>query len=405
MRKPASFLTFLAAAVFAPAWIAIGASLAQADDWASIRSAAKGQTVYWNAWGGGDTTNAYIAWVADRVEDEHGVDLVHVKLNDTVEAVRKVLAEKSAGRDQGGSVDLIWINGENFKAMKDADLLYGPLDSVLPNFALIDPEEKPTTRIDFTVPTDGLEAPWGMAKLVFIHDSAKLPTPPGSIREILDHAKANPGRVTYPAPPDFTGTTFLKQALYEMVIDPSVLLHPAGNNFEGVTAPLWALLDELDPVLWRNGRDYPKNKTALRQLLDDDEVDIAITFDVGEASAAINNGLLPETARTFVLRDGTIGNTHFVAIPYNAANKEGAMVVANFLMSPEAQAKKQHPDIWGDQTVLTMSRLDAAGRALFEALPKGVATLGPAELGPSLPEPHPSWMVMIEARWLERYGS
>jgi ABC-type uncharacterized transport system YnjBCD substrate-binding protein len=41
-----------------------------------------------------------------------------VKLDDTANAVAKVLAEKAAGKNEGGSVDLIWINGENFASMK-----------------------------------------------------------------------------------------------------------------------------------------------------------------------------------------------------------------------------------------------------------------------------------------------
>ena len=52
---------------------------------------------------------------------------------------------------------------------------------------------------------------------------------------------------------------------------------------------------------------------------------------------------------------GTIGNTHFVAIPYNSSAKEGAQVVANFLLSPEAQARKLDPTVWGDPTVLGLS--------------------------------------------------
>src|SRR3546814_5194528 len=57
---------------------------------------------------------------------------------------------------------------------------------------------------------------------------------------------------------------------------------------------------------------------AQRQLLDDGEVDIALSFYPSEASSAIASGLLPETARTFVLDGGTIGNTHFVAIPFRS---------------------------------------------------------------------------------------
>lgn len=378
---------------------------ADQTEWQDILETAKGQTVYWNAWGGGDVYNDYIAWVADRVSGEYGVTVEHVKLSDTAEAVRKVLAERTAGRITDGSVDLIWINGENFKAMKDNALLYGPITDKLPNFQLVDTEALPATVLDFTVPTDGLESPWGQAKLVFIHDSETTPDPPKSIDAILTYAEENPGRVTYPAPPDFTGTTFLKQVLYSKVEDPSVLLRPAGDNFDAVTAPIWQYLDRITPVLWRNGNDYPKTGTALVQLLDDGEIDLAFSFVVGEASTAITEGRLPKTARSFVLDGGTIGNVHFVAIPFNASAKEGAMVVANFLLSPEAQAHKLSPEVWGEPTVLSFDRMSANDRSLFEAVPTHEATLGPDELGKTLPEPHPSWMTRIEETWLRRYGS
>jgi putative thiamine transport system substrate-binding protein len=378
---------------------------AQAQEWSQIEQKARGQTVYWNAWGGDEAINAYIRWVGERVAEDYGVTVEHVKLADTADAVRKVVAEKSAGRNDGGSVDLIWINGENFKAMKDQALLHGPITDTLPNYALIDTKANPAVELDFTIPTEGLESPWGQAKLVFIYDSTVLQDPPKTMIALQAYALAHPGRVTYPAPPQFLGTTFLKQALYEVVETPDALLQPAGDNFESVTAPLWAYLDKIHPALWREGRDYPDGDDALIRLLDEGAVDFALSFHPGRASSAITQGLLPDTARTFVLDGGTIGNTHYVAIPYNAAHKEGAMVLANFLLSPEAQAQKQDPDIWGDMTVLTMDKLAPEGRALFDALPRGIATLSPAELGPTLPEPHPSWMTQIENKWLERYGS
>jgi putative thiamine transport system substrate-binding protein len=391
-----------AALTLAPLTVS-GAAIAQ--DWQETVAEAEGGQVYWNAWGGGEAINAYIAWVGDRLEEDHDIELVHVKLGDTAEAVRKVVAEKAAGRDSGGSVDLIWINGENFKAMKDQGLLHGPFVDRLPNVALTNALTDPSLMLDFTIPTEGLEAPWGRAKLVFIHDTETVAEPPSSMMDLLAHAKANPGRVTYPAPPDFLGSTFMKQALHELVADPEALLLPAGDNFDAVTAPLWAFLDELHPVLWRDGGNFPENEDALIRLLDEGAVDFAISFQPGKASSAIAQGLLPETARTFVFADGTIGNTHYVAIPYNAANRAAALVLANFLMSPEAQARKQDPEVWGDMTVLDMNKLTEADRALFEALPRGVATLPVEDLGATLPEPHPSWMTMTEAAWLERYGS
>ncbi|MEL7349763.1 MAG: ABC transporter substrate-binding protein, partial [Pseudomonadota bacterium] len=341
----------------------------------------------------------------DQVEERYGVSVTHVKLSDTAEAVSRVLAEKTAGTDAGGAVDLIWINGENFAAMKRNDLLFGPWAEDLPNWQYVDVEGKPTVRKDFTVPTEGLEAPWGSSQIVFYYDTAVTPEPPTSIPAFLDWASANPGRFAYPEPPDFSGTTFLKQALIALAEDPAVLQQPVEEAiYAGTVAPLWAYLDALTPNLWRGGQAYPQNAAKLRQLMADGEIEIAFSFNIAEASAAIANFELPDTVRSFVLDGGTIGNTNFVAIPYNATAKEGAMVLANFLMSPEAQAEKQNPEVWGSFTVLDVEALPAEDKARFDALDLGIATLSPAELGAALPEPHPSWMVRIEQDWAERYG-
>ena len=143
-------------------------------DWAKVLGEAKGQTVYFNAWGGDQAVNGYLEWVAGETKRRFGVDVVQVKLDDTATAVAKVVAEKAAGKSQGGSVDLVWINGENFAAMKRQGLLLtSPWADQLPNSRFVDSEDKPTVRSDFTVPVDGLESPWGMAKLVFFYDSKR----------------------------------------------------------------------------------------------------------------------------------------------------------------------------------------------------------------------------------------
>jgi putative thiamine transport system substrate-binding protein len=393
-------------ALFALALCALPAGQAAAESWADTLTEARGQTVYWNAWGGDEQINAYITWVGEQAQARFGIEVSHVKLTDTAEAVARVVAEKAAGRLDDGSVDLIWLNGENFAALKSQKLLYGPFVEELPNFRYVDTTGKPTTLVDFTIPTDGFEAPWGMAQFVFLYDVAAIAEPPRSIPALLDWAKAHPGRFTYPAPPDFIGSTFLKQALIELTPDPAVLQRPADRaDFAAVTAPLWQWLEAIKPYLWRNGTTYPASGPALHQLLDDGEVDFSMAFNPAEASNLIDAGRLPTTVRTFILEAGTIGNTHFVAIPFNAAHKAAAEVVADFLMSPEAQAHKQDPRVWGDGTVLDLDALDPADRTRFDALPQGVATLPPDQLVPVRPEPHPSWMTEIEAEWLRRFSS
>ncbi len=380
---------------------------ATGSDWPATLEAARGSTVYWHAWGGDPRINDYIAWVARTVEQRFGIVLNHVKVDDTANVVQAVLAEKAAGIATDGSVDLVWINGENFAAMKQNGLLQpeGWADT-LPNFKFVDTVGKPTTLSDFTIPTDGLEAPWGMAQLVFFHDSAVVADPPHSLRALADWTKVHPGRFTYPAPPDFVGSTFLKQAMVDLAADPAPLYRPLeASAFETAAAPVFALLDEIHPNLWRQGRTFPLNYTALRQLMADGEVDFAFAFNPAAASNAIAAGELPETVRSFVFDGGTIGNTHFVAIPFNSGSAEAARVVADFLMSPEAQARKQDPAIWGDPTVLDVVALEPSYAALFAAIDLGPATLTPARLGKALPEPHPSWMVEIEAEWMRRYSA
>ena len=395
-----------AAGLVAAALAASPSVAADAPDpanWDAVTEAARGQTVYWNAWGGSTTTNDFIAWVGARVADTYGVTLEHVKLSDTADAVSRVIAEKQAGQDSGGAIDMIWINGANFAAMKEAELLFGPFAESLPNWSVVDFEGK-TVQTDFTVPVEGYESPWAMAQVVFMYDTADIAAPLGSMGAILEWAQANPGRFTYPQPPDFLGTTFLKQALIDLTDDQAVLSEAAGDNYDAVTAPLWAFLEELTPHLWRQGRAYPATGPRQLQLMADDEIDLAISFSPGEASTAIANFQLPETVRTFVLDKGTLGNASFVAIPYNANAQAGAMVVANFLLSPEAQARAQDPSVLGYGTVLSMAKLDSDDRALFDGLDLGVATLTPAELGTVLPEPHPSWMTRIAEDWAARYG-
>ena len=376
--------------------------------WDTVVEQARGQTVYFNAWGGSENINAYIEWAGSRIMENYGVELVHVKLDDTANAVAKVVAEKAAGRNDAGTVDLIWINGENFASMKRQDLLLGGgWAQKLPNWQYVDIENKPTILTDFTIPTDGQESPWGMAKLVFFYDGARTDagTLPQSADGLLEWAKANPGRFSYPQPPDFIGSSFLKQVLSEKVVDRSVLLKPVvEEEFDAVTKPLFDYLDQLHPVMWRSGGAYPQNYPAMRQLLADSELDIIFAFNPAEASSAIANGELPDTVRSFTFPGGTLSNTHFVAIPYNAAAKAGALVLANFLISPEAQAHKQDPQVWGDPTVLNVGKLDTEDKAKFDALDLGIATLAPEELGPALDEPHPTWMDRLETEWKRRYG-
>ena len=384
------------------------------SSWQQIEAQGSNQDVYFYAWGGDPQINAYLQWAAKQVDDKYNINLVHVKLSDTSEAVSRVLAEKSANNNDKGSVDLIWINGANFATMSENSLLLKQWANKLPNFALTDPENNPAVNFDFGVPTNGMEAPWGQTSLTFYYDSLSTDKPPTTLNELVNWTAQNSGRFSYPKPPDFLGMSFLKYAL--------VMLHenqdaktgentkaqlnlPATEqNTDIILAPLWAFLDDLHPTLWRKGEQFVQTGAHMRRLVDDTELSLAFTFSAPEVPAAVQRYDLPESIRSYAMSDGSLSNTHFVAIPYNASHPQAAQLVANFLLSPEAQAKKQTPDIWGDKTVLVPSTLNPEQQALFKENKPHPSALPFDSIKRTVSEPHPSWVDAIMQGWQARYG-
>ncbi|EPG6259787.1 ABC transporter substrate-binding protein [Klebsiella aerogenes] len=391
MRSLRYCLIWLAALLLAP-------TLANADEnWQSISQQARGQTVWFNAWGGDPAVNRYLDWVSAEVKRDYAVDLRIVHIADAADAVKRIQTEARAGRSRGGSIDLLWVNGENFRTLKQANLLRSDWAEKLPNWRYVD-TRKPV-REDFSIATDGAESPWGSAQLTFIARRSQLAQPPDSAQALLAFATAHPGSVTYPRPPDFTGTAFLEQLLVALTDRPEALRQPPQEtSFAAVTAPLWAYLDRLHPLLWRQGRDFPLSPARMDAMLAQGTLQLSLTFNPLHAQQKAASGELPQDSYSFGFKQGMLGNVHFVAIPANARATAGAQVVANFLLSPQAQLRKADPQIWGDPSVLEPEKLNDAQRAAFYAV-------RPKATPPMLAEPHAAWVDALEQEWLRRYGT
>ena len=374
---------------------------ADAFTWPQILEHSRGQTVDWYMYGGFASTNEYVnGYLAPRLKALYDINLRQVPIKDIAEIVSKILVEKQAGKIEGGEVDLMWINGENFRTCKKNGLLFGPFADLLPNQKLVD-WSRPSVFNDFGEPVEGLESPWGSAQVVMIYDSKRIPKPPQTVADLLVWIQKNPGRFTYPAPPDFTGSVFVRHIFYHVSGDVNYWQgNYAEQQFEKAADKTYQVLLELAPKLWRQGKTYPQSPVQLHQLLADGEVDFAMSYHPAKASEMIHDGLYPDTVRTFVFKEGTISNTHFVAIPFNASDKEGAMVVANFLISPEAQLQKANTEVWGDLPAIDIQRLDPDWQAKFQNLARGVATLSDKELqSHQLPEPPSQILIRLEKGW------
>lgn len=370
---------------------------AGAADWPQIEQEAKGQTVWFNAWGGDEAVNHYLDWVSGEVKRDYAIDLRIVHIADAADTVKRIQTESRAGRKTNGSVDLLWVNGENFRTLKEANLLRTGWAEQLPNWRYVD-VTKPV-REDFSVPVEGAESPWGSAQLTFIARQQQTQQPPRSAQALLEFAKAHPGTVTYPRPPDFTGTALLEQLLINLTGQPDALKQPPEEKtFAALTAPLWAYLDQLHPLLWRNGKDFPPSPARMDTMLANGTLRLSLTFNPMHAKQKVAKGQLPKDSYSFGFSNGMLGNVHFVTIPANASASAGAQVVANFLLSPAAQLRKADPAVWGDPSVLDPAKLDAGQQ-------KTLQSLMPENTPPVLAEPHAAWVNALEQEWLRRYGT
>ncbi len=355
------------------------AGSAGAGAWASTLKAAQGQTVRFWMYGGDDKVNAYIDGDVRPALARFGVRLQRVPIGDTADAVKRVVAERRAGKTSGGGVDLIWINGENFATGKQAGLWLRDWSTSLPNFQRFVNPRDPSIASDFKVPVDGQEAPWWRAAFVYAYDSAKVSDPPRDFDALLVWAKAHPGRFTYPAPPDYTGSSFVRQIV-------------AANGADAA----FAYLKALKPYMYRKGNVLPKSQAELEQLFGDGQVDFAMAYDANIVNADVRKGLFPKSTRPLVIGAGALVNVSFVTIPANAAHAAAAKVAANVLLDPRLQARKADPAVLGNPTVLDQARLGSSRRAFARALASPYLL---RDLGTPVTELAAAAVAPLERRW------
>lgn len=373
----------------------------QNTSWSDITQKADTTTVNIHMWGGDEGINRYIdEWVAPKLKEQYNITLNRTPM-DTENILQKLHSEKRAGK-QEGTIDVIWINGENFKNAKNNDLLYGPFRDQLPNFKKYYDQDSLAFQYDFGTAVDGYEAPWGKVQFVFQYDSNKIEEPPNSFEELKAWVKDNPGKFTYPNPDDFSGNAFLRHLLYQSADSPETIIEEPFSKQHATkhSEEMWSYLNEIEPYLWREGKHYPSTLSELDRLYSNGDVWMTMGYNEARAEHMIDEGVFPESTRSFVMESGSIGNTHFLAIPYNSPNKEGAMIAINFLLSPNAQLKKLKPTYWGDNTPISIDKLSAENQEKFQSLDRGKTVLPAKKLEESfLPETDSAYVEWLKENW------
>ncbi|MGD9902778.1 MAG: ABC transporter substrate-binding protein [Vicinamibacterales bacterium] len=366
--------------------------------WDAVVAQARGTVVTWRMWRGDSAINRYVdEWLAPRLRDLHGVDVRAVE-GQGAELVNTLVTERDAGGGGDGTASLVWINGETFSQMQAEHLLAGPWAERLPNAALVD-AASPIISRDFEQPTAGFESPWGTVQFALIYDPARTAEPPRTIPALGDWIRRHPGRFTHDQ--QFTGVTFLKTLMYGLGggvqafqggFDEGRYLRGRDRLFE------W--LRDVRDSFWRGGTTYPPDVAAMHRLFTNHEIDFTMSNNQNEVVTKVRQGILPEGARALLLDEGTIANAHYVGVPFNAPNPAGALVIANALLSPEAQLEKQRGDVWGDGTVLDVPRLPAPWPERFAAVARDAAALPYDELASKArPEVHPLYHARLLDDW------
>ena len=192
-----------------------------------------------------------------------------------------------------------------------------------------------------------IQTPYGLpyrgSQVLLAYDTTKLSKDkvPKTFADLVAWIKANPGQFIYNRPDKGgSGFNFINRVVHEVSgRDPSKF---KVDNFNQATADevlgkAWAVLNDLAPSLYDKGA-YTAGNTASLQLLAQGAVTMIPAWS-DQALQAIAKGVLPETTGLVQLSDLALcGDFSKAVIPTNAAHRDDALKLADFLLLPETQA-------------------------------------------------------------------
>ena len=381
------------------------------------RAASEGKVNFYY-WGGSDVINIWVDSVVTPAMAELGVTLNPVRITGTKDAIDLILAERNAGKGLGkGSVDAVWVNGENFYTLSQQGALFGSFADKVPNsdnyeWNPDDPRSLMNLR-DFGVVTDAQEIPWSAQQYVCAVDRqyVKPEDTPSTFAEMKTYLEANPGKFTYVKPPHYIGNTFVQAVVYAHNPDgngavpfQSSLQELGADELARLIKPGMEYLRAIEPLLLdANGGKprYPEDIAALDGLFLNGEVHFDCKFGLYAVHTGLTTGAYPEKAEEFIFPKGTmIKNKNYLAIPANSPNPASALVFANYMASVESQASKL--ELAGMPVGIDLWRVPADEAAAVERVAPSHYGVTQADLDAnSAPDTNASLVDVIEATWLE----
>lgn len=363
----------------------------------------KGETVTFYGYGGDEKANAWVdEVVTPAMKEKYDITVKRVPM-DIDQILNKLTTEKEAGA-KTGDIDVMWINGENFYTAKQAKLLYGPITNKIESFERLMDVDGHNSKYDFGVKIDGYEMPYGSAQLVFAGDKEKFTSGfPTDTKALLEYAKAHPGKITYTAPPEFTGSAFVRNIICDIVGYDKV--EKAAANKEElyqVIKPGLDYLNEIKPYLWQEGKTYPTTTAELYQMFSAGQIDMSYSYSQMHVAEKRSDNEFKPTTESFLFDKGTIANQSYLAVADTSKVKGAALVLINEMTSESAQLKKAEAKYGYSIPPFDSKKLSKETNQQLADLYKNQGVLSLEELQEKqIPEVQAKKIPIIEALWKE----
>ena len=193
-----------------------------------------------------------------------------------------------------------------------------------------------------------IQTPFGLpvrgSQVLLAYDTTKLPKEkaPKTWDDLIAWIKANPGQFIYNRPDKGgSGGNFVNRAIHEANgRDPSKF---KVDNYDPATsdpmlAKAFALLNDLTPSLYNKGA-YTSGNTQSIQLLAQGAVTMVPAWS-DQSLQAISQQVLPDTTGLVQLTDlAFCGGFAFVTVPTDAAHKDVALKIADYLLTSDIQSQ------------------------------------------------------------------
>jgi putative spermidine/putrescine transport system substrate-binding protein len=279
------------------------------------------------------------------------------------------LAKDKAAEIELGTYDIILFEKEGFKSAFEKGLLFGPFtEKLLDAKSLLD-----ITSLEYTthegIATQNYAIPYGRNQLSFIYNQDVFYETPENFDAFFELIGTYKGQFTYPDPrKSIEGEAFVLS-----VVGQDIDLEPFSvGNFDKAKfiSAIQPGIDKLKAVkanLKDNGTSYPQSTQALDDQFNNGTLIMSMSMAYNYATDKLKEYEYPEGASTFVVTTGTATYTEVAGIAFNSGNKSGAMVALNALVSPDMQASKYDPKVWGSLPVYTE---DVTPDAAFDILKK-----------------------------------